>query len=144
MNIGFTGTSRRMLSTKQKEALREILERRPKARLIHGGAVGADDYADELAASLHIDRVVFPASNVKSCQRVPEARLRSRTGSTVTIMPARPALERNKDIVHFCDILLAMPGQATAEMLRSGTWSTVRYARKHWHNDPDRIKLVIP
>ena len=38
-------------------------------------------------------------------------------------------LERNRDIVDACDILIACP-RTLKEELRSGTWATVRYARK--------------
>jgi hypothetical protein len=38
-------------------------------------------------------------------------------------------LDRNRDIVDNCDLLIATPKETT-EVLRSGTWSTVRYAKK--------------
>ena len=41
----------------------------------------------------------------------------------------KPYLERNKKIVNCCDILIAAPKQIN-EVLRSGTWSTIRYAKK--------------
>jgi hypothetical protein len=44
--------------------------------------------------------------------------------------PLRPPLVRNRNIVDACTILTAAP-RSTAEELRSGTWSTVRYARAH-------------
>lgn len=41
----------------------------------------------------------------------------------------KPYLIRNKDIVDFSDSLIACP-QGFEEELRSGTWSTIRYARQ--------------
>ena len=41
----------------------------------------------------------------------------------------RPFLDRNKHIVDKSDMLLAFP-RMMEEELRSGTWSTIRYARK--------------
>ena len=41
----------------------------------------------------------------------------------------KPYLDRNKDIVLETQTLVATPAETT-EQLRSGTWSTVRYARK--------------
>jgi hypothetical protein len=38
-------------------------------------------------------------------------------------------LDRNWDIVLACSTLIACPGEMT-EQLRSGTWATIRYARK--------------
>ena len=40
-----------------------------------------------------------------------------------------PPLERNKIMVNRCDRLVACPGERR-EVLRSGTWSTVRYAKR--------------
>ena len=45
------------------------------------------------------------------------------------ILPTKDYLERNQDIVDSCDILIAFPATET-EDLRSGTWATIRYARK--------------
>ena len=44
-------------------------------------------------------------------------------------MTPRDYLDRNKDIVNNCDLLIAAPKENT-EVLRSGTWSTVRYAKQ--------------
>lgn len=43
--------------------------------------------------------------------------------------PVQPPLERNHIMVDNCGLLIAAPRQRE-EVLRSGTWSTVRYARK--------------
>ena len=45
------------------------------------------------------------------------------------IRPAKPPLDRNHDIVERCDLLIATP-HTVEEQLRSGTWATIRYARK--------------
>lgn len=42
----------------------------------------------------------------------------------------KPPLIRNKDIVNESDILIAAPN-SFKELLGSGTWATVRYARKN-------------
>lgn len=46
----------------------------------------------------------------------------------VTILPPAEYLARNKDIVNACDVLYAMPD--APETLRSGTWSTIRFAKQ--------------
>lgn len=143
MRIGFTGTSTKTLSAYQLSELVSFFARRPKAVLVHGGCVGADNTADAVAARMGLDRVVYPAKGVAANKRVLFETLRARTGSRVTIMAPDAPLERNKTIVKMSDLLLAMPGSAT-EVLRSGTWATVRFARQHWHNDPARVKVVTP
>lgn len=50
-----------------------------------------------------------------------------------------PPLERNHRIVDACDVLIACPKDAQ-EQLRSGTWATVRYARKQGK----RVIVITP
>jgi hypothetical protein len=45
------------------------------------------------------------------------------------VLPVKPPFERNEDIADMCDILIAAPKAAT-EVLRSGTWATIRHARR--------------
>jgi len=46
-------------------------------------------------------------------------------------MPEKTYLERNLDIVKNSSLLIACPINKNKEELRSGTWSTIRKARKH-------------
>lgn len=45
------------------------------------------------------------------------------------LLPPKPYLERNKDIVSKSDIMFIVPKEDT-EQIRSGTWSTYRYTIK--------------
>jgi hypothetical protein len=49
-------------------------------------------------------------------------------GATQVEIP-KPYLDRNKDIVKSCDLLIAFPN-SKEEQIRSGTWSTMRFAKK--------------
>ncbi len=51
----------------------------------------------------------------------------------------KPYLKRNHDIVDESDILIGFPS-SEEERLRSGTWATVRYARK----TGKRIYIIFP
>lgn len=118
--IGFTGT-RKGLTTKQKDILFLVFESKLDEydTLIHGDCVGADVEAHKVALQFGFDIYGRPcnlneqrAFAVEKCLSEPKA-----------------PLVRNQDIVNDVDFLIACPG-TDEEELRSGTWSTIRYARK--------------
>lgn len=118
--VGFTGTQKGM-SDSQKAQLRDTLERLEAKIIHHGGCVGADTECDDIVCQMsHIARVVHPSD-------MPTKRGLWHAGAEV--LDAKLPLERNKDIVDACDILLAAPAQRH-EIQRSGTWATVRYAKR--------------
>lgn len=55
------------------------------------------------------------------------------------VLPSKKNLSRNRDIVNACDWLIACP-RTQAEEQRSGTWATIRYARKTGR----RITIINP
>lgn len=123
MRVGFTGTQKGMTDF-QKGVL--VLKLSQFATLlVHGGEEHADDEADAIAVSLGIPRSIFPATGTSL--KIAE-RCRAR-GGVFTLHPEHPPLVRNKLIVGEIERLLACPRQST-EILRSGTWATVRYGRK--------------
>ena len=77
-----------------------------------------DEAAHNIAKELGFKVILHPPENVKQ-------RAYCRGDSSVG---AKPYLVRNRDIVDSCDILIAVPANPKIEELRSGTWSTVRYA----------------
>ena len=85
---------------------------------IHGDCIGADAEAHSIAMSLKLEVLKRP-SYLDNQRAFTE-------GGQIIADPERP-LVRNKRIVEQCDVLLACP--CGPEKLRSGTWSTVRYAR---------------
>lgn len=122
LSIGFTGT-RRGMSEGQKERLIKYLDQLNPRYFHHGGAKGADKEAYEIARNVipGIVLICWPC-NLKDQQDFDPAEQN-------VIHAEQAPLERNRDIVHASDILLAAPGE-DQEQLRSGTWSTVRYAKK--------------
>lgn len=136
MKISFTGTQAGMTAA-QRERWRSLLMLHKPDAICHGGCVGADDEADAIAADLGILRFVFP-SNLEA-KRVPNAILKARTGSQVVVMAEKPPLVRNKDIVLLGDVLVAAPRQKQMTV-RSGTWATVRYARKR----SVKVEILVP
>ena len=116
--VGFTG-SRTGMSRAQQEALRSHLEQIPPCDFHHGDCVGADESAAIMAKRLGFALVSHPPII---------ATFRAFVSSRVVLDP-KPYLVRNRDIVDSCDRLLAAPN-TREEKARSGTWSTIRYARR--------------
>lgn len=85
----------------------------------HGDCIGADTIFHNKVAKLKIPIIIHPPNNPS---------LRSYCVSN-KICPEKEYMDRNRDIVDDSDILLAFP-LSEKEVLRSGTWSTIRYARK--------------
>lgn len=124
MRLSFTGTHRGMTQP-QILKLAEFIAK--ASVLVHGACVGADDQADLLAVFFCVPRRALPSTSVS--MRVPYDTLLSRIGSRIFIDLAKPPLVRNKHIITAGDRLVACPAQVL-EVLRSGTWATVREARR--------------
>lgn len=128
MEIGFTGTQRGM-TYEQGDAVRIILKLNNCAAFHHGDCVGADAQAHDIARRFGCRVILHPPVN--------DAKRAFRHGDEAR--PQKDYLDRNKDIVNETELLIATPGEDD-EQLRSGTWSTVRYARKLKR----RIIIVFP
>jgi len=114
VDVGFTGT-RQGMTDRQKLALSSLLY------LLHGDCEeDSDDLVFHHGGEPHADQeAAMIASGV--------------FWSTKKYRPAKKdakhLLERNHKIVDAVSILIAAP-RSLAEEVRSGTWATVRYARK--------------
>ena len=110
--LGFTGT-RRGMTEQQRATLAALLRDRfgdeptINDRLHHGNAIGADREAGLIAYILGYQNVPHRPRGTRS----------------------EDYLARNREIVDMVDELFAAPA-STEEELRSGTWATIRYARK--------------
>ena len=122
MNYGFTGT-RAGMTERQQHGLDLILcdHSTTTASFQHGGCHGADAEAHKIAAP-HAARCVHPGDK-------DQHRGWSMRSDYAVLRAWKPYLERNHTIVDICDVLIAAPKTPTEE-LRSGTWATIRYARK--------------
>jgi hypothetical protein len=119
VHIGFTGTQSGMTEAQQATVHRLLLDLGAGA-VHHGDCIGADDEADTIARELGIVIHLHPPTDRTK---------RAFNVIDVDLYPEKPYLERNRDIIDACEALIAAPKETT-ETLRSGTWSTVRYARK--------------
>jgi len=120
MKVGFTGT-REGLTGYQRGMLAKILNdmRDKYDTFVHGDCVGADEQAHRIAKALGYTIEIYPPKN---------SRLRAFCKGDIVHEPD-DYLSRNRKIVDAIDFLIACPKQKK-EILRSGTWATIRYARK--------------
>ena len=120
MKIGFTGT-RRGLTPAQKDALSDTLINiaADTAEVHHGMCVGADDEFHNMVRELDpgIRIVGHPPDDTKFFA----------PAECDVMWSPKPYLERNKNIVYKCDVLIACPNGP--EKQRSGVWATVRSGR---------------
>jgi hypothetical protein len=122
VTIGFTG-SRKGMNDYQQETVKQRLEhwREQHGILVfrHGDSKKADAQAHDLAFTLGFKTAAHPSTLDKH---------RAFCLADLIHEPREPLL-RNQDIVSGCCELIAAPC-TKYEIQRSGTWSTIRYARR--------------
>lgn len=132
MHVGFTGTQKGMTPA-QYGTLSELVAGWGSGLVFHhGDCVGADAQAHELVRALQPGARIHghpPSNSSKRSWRIFDS-----------IQHPRSYLARNRDIVDACTLLVATPAQPQ-EVLRSGTWATVRYARGWRHK---RLIVIRP
>lgn len=122
--IGFTGSHHGMTDI-QKDNFREIFSwfwrtYLDELEFHQGQCIGADEEALEIVKSL---------GGVWTVSHPPISTFRQHKLSCDEVREPKGFIDRNHDIVDEVDVLLAAP-RSRKEELRSGTWATVRYARK--------------
>ena len=147
MIVGFTGTQHGM-NALQKLMFVGVLARLCPTEFHHGDCIGADAEADALVRE-HAPKcfiVIHPPINPRMrAFRVPNAARKP-----------KDYLKRNRDIVTECSVIIACPREAQEkDLYRSGTWSTVREARRqkkrcmvitpdgNWYWDSDGKPLAL-
>ncbi|MFQ5741967.1 MAG: hypothetical protein ACE5HV_00080 [Acidobacteriota bacterium] len=118
MKLGFTGTQRG-LDSFQWSKVRAYVHGLAPEECHHGDCIGADAEFHGICRGFKFKIIVHP----------PLKRIKRAFCKGDETLPALPYLERNRAIVDECDELLACPYERR-EQLRSGTWATIRYARK--------------
>ena len=116
--FAFTGT-RLGLTDEQVAGLHMSLTNLPISELHHGDCIGADETAHNMAVKLGIPVVLHPPKSSK---------YRAFCASE-KFLPPEDYIVRNHAIVNAAVRLVACPAQ-DYEVRRSGTWATIRYAKK--------------
>jgi hypothetical protein len=126
IRVAFSGTrrgmSRAQLRTVEDVLTRWLAEVSVGGEFRHGDCVGADDQADQISRRLGYVVHSYPPVDERGRARV---HLR---GPTI-VHPAEPFHVRDRRLVDASSRLLACP-LSDAEVLRSGTWTTIRHARR--------------
>lgn len=118
MHIGFTGTQEGM-TVAQFSSLEEFMEDNPHFSVAHhGDCIGADAEFHTLCIENRLWIVGHPPINESKRAFCPFDEIRE----------PKEYLDRNKDIVDEARFMIVAP--KGPEELRSGTWSTARYAKK--------------
>jgi len=118
MIVGFTGTQKGMTEG-QSKSIENWLRHHNPSEVHHGDCIGADSQFHQIAKNQGIEICIHPPDD-------PRKRAFSIGGQ---MRPERPYLLRNHHIVESCDVLIATPKE-NEEIIRSGTWATIRHARK--------------
>lgn len=117
--IGFTGTQVGMTAA-QRNTFKNLLSALRPSILHHGDCIGADAQAHVLAKSVKTAIVIHPPSDNSK---------RAYCKGAVATREPKPYLKRNADIVTESEALIAAPKEFD-EQLRSGTWATIREAKR--------------
>lgn len=120
MKIGFTGTQRGM-TTSQYKMVMNILDVYSEkiTEIHHGDCIGADRDFHDISTKISLKSILHPPLNEYK---------RAFCNADI-VLPKKDYLDRNHDIVDETDLLIATPGE-NFEVLRSGTWATIRYSKK--------------
>lgn len=136
IRLGFTGT-RQGLTDAQRDALYTYIHECPAFSEVHHGAcLGAD--------AEFVDMIHEQGDEGWVCQIIahpgdqPEMTDIESLKRSDLVLPRKPMFQRDRDIVNASTILLACP--KGPEEVRSGTWSTIRYARR----TPCKIVIFWP
>jgi len=128
--LGFTGTQWGMTEIQKQEFERFVIEQNP-LEFHHGDCIGSDAEAHEIVRRVLplCVIVIHPPSNdiKRAFKKGDESR------------PPAPYLTRNHNIIQETDFLVATP--VNKEVLRSGTWATVRWYRRWKKSEP---KIIYP
>jgi hypothetical protein len=140
--IGFTGTREGMTPEQRRVFVELLLPYHGDIEFHHGDCLGADSDAHDLVLGIdHLEASEFDPSIV--IHPPSDDRLRARRRAVEEygdrILDPKPYLDRNRDIVDACSLLIACPKETwpvagTAALdgvrLKGGTWYTIRYAQR--------------
>jgi hypothetical protein len=118
MKLGMTG-NREGISLAATERFRKFLDENNITEAHHGDCIGADQEFHNIVVSKGIKVIIHPP---KLCSHRAYCK-------SANVLEGEDYMIRNHNIVDSCDTLVAFT-RDNKEIRRSGTWSTIRYAKK--------------
>jgi hypothetical protein len=138
---GFTGTHRGATEQQLWELRVKLTSLKASGfdEFHHGLCIGADEQAARIAKELGFRVVAHPglAGDPKNLL------FRSEFAGNDEVRDAKPFIKRDHDIVDETEVMLATP-VSREEHMRSGTWTTVRYAKKQGRKEGDTLFIIKP
>lgn len=129
MKVGFTGT--RWGMGNRTSTFEYIIDKLGITEFRHGMCIGSDEEAHNLVALRPVLIIGHPPEDQKQMAKVKCDRYE---------VP-KAYLVRDHDIVDNVEVMVATP-QQNEEILRSGTWATIRYAKKVIKKDKGNCKRL--
>lgn len=139
--VGFTGTHKGAGTAQLgiAEMRLRLLREEGFDEFHHGMCIGADEQVAKIAKELGFKVVAHPG-----LAKDPENMLyRSEWQGSHEVREAKPFIERDHDIVNETEVMLATP-LTYEEVVRSGTWTTVRYAKKQKRTEGSTLFVIKP
>jgi len=117
------------MTEKQQEALFDLVRYGSTIKgtfeeFHHGDCIGADEQSHELMQEYVSQIIIHPPINGSK-----RAFCKKSDWGDPKILDPKEYIARNHDIVNAVDLMIATPAEFD-EQLRSGTWATIRYAKK--------------
>jgi|SRR5271157_6397207 len=139
--VGFTGTQKGAHPAQiaaAKEKLKALKEE-GFDEFHHGACIGADEQVAKIAKELGFKVIAHPglAKDPANMQ------FRSDWNGSDETLGAKPFIDRDHDIVDATETMLATP-LTYEEQNRSGTWTTVRYAKKQGRVEGQSLHVIKP
>ncbi len=118
--LGITA-SRNGITEKQKEAFLDWLKEQDIDMVHHGCCIGGDEEIHDIIREFNEEILIFGHPAIVA------SKYKSDCKCDIWWVIKKP-LDRNHDIVNSSEIMAAFP--AGPEIIRSGTWATIRYTKK--------------
>jgi hypothetical protein len=126
MKYGFTGTQEGMTDYQKAGLILLVRNGHPK-EFHHGDCIGSDEQAVEIVNMLGEEWLAAGLSAPLVISHPSKNPIKRAYAQSFETRKPQEYLDRNHDIVDEVDILIAAP-YTIMEVMRSGTWATVRYA----------------